>query len=678
MFEIDKLFEEYQRYKFKQFDTYQQRAHDPMFDSVIGYVADVDDMSRMRNAYNVIVPSMQSAMLRDVPRNIPDGFIHANGVGHLPAPLRPGQPVLIRFNQSRSSLPYIDGSFALNGQFELWTKDSIPQLDKKDLTDLALFPSPLPPEAQAVKGNAEVKVHPLILRLSSPTQPPNSATALEVPGTTYITDIYGNVFTYFAGERIVVGKNEQKVNAGARQSMADMPKDEAVKKSLLLKAQMLEKLTHWRSALAGEITIQSPHPASKRQRSDLDQPGDFAGSLSVSQSGISGQFTINTGVKVDTASLKSAFDTIDGISNLLSKASALGGKHLKFIQKVILPLINKLKALWGAANGFGLQQLSFQIDLPFNLKLSISVKFDAKTGKLSIKASLGFGSGTPISGSQPLPLRSEGAVIAGGYERQIDYQIVVRTTVTEYYTSTIYADYPELAGSVPNLNSATVPYTHVARELSDLNFSERPSDALASLVTQYGVPEAYSIVKYLLPLVRYGSLFDFLKIGAVLANKLDTIIITTGITYLGGIEPDDDPNKPRGDIFPEINDLFDTIPKPAVVNCPTLPSEVYQVVRYAQQKDPMALPFLQDYFQIEIPDFLSWLEDINNFMDWLQVQQHAYFAPLYALQQGRILDFFILLIYLKTGVDVRAYPRAYAELDMYVQLAFVQPRIGVA
>lgn len=668
-FEVDKLFEEYQRQKGRQFDTYQHRAHNPMFDSIIGYVADVTEQNRLRNAYSVIVPSFQNAMLRDVPRKIPDGFINANGVGHLPPPLRPGQPVLIRFINNRSTQPYIDGGFTLNGQLELWTQDKIPQLDQKDSTNLALFPSPLPPEAQAVKGDAEVKVYPLILRLSSPTQPKDSATALEVPGTTYITDTYGNVFTYFAGERIVVGKNEQKVTAGSRQSMADMPKEEAVKKAIRMQAQMLESLANWRTSLGGEFTIQTPHPASKRQRSGLE-----SGSLTISQSGISGELNINTGVTYDTSSLQSAFSTVDNITSLLSSASKIGGKQMEFLQKTILPLINKIKGLWGSNGGFGLQQLSFQVDLPFNLKLSVAIKFDTKTGKLSIKAQLGFGSGTPIAGSQPLPLRSEGTLIAGGYQRQVDNQIVVKTTITEYFTSTIYQDFPELDGFRPQtLDSSTIPYTYVSRDLNDLNFGVRPYDALSSLVTQYGVPEADRIIRYLVPLVKYGSAFDFLKIGAVLGDPLQTVVITTGITTNGGITV----NNPS-ELSPEITEIIETVNKPAVISCPTLPDETYRILYLAQKQEREAAESsLATYFQISIPDYASWIEDLDNFLEWALAEQHPFYPALYWLRQGDLLNFFVLLTYLKTGIDIRAYPRAFAELKEYVHLAFVMPRAGV-
>jgi len=674
-FEVDKLFEEYQRNKFRQFDQYNSRAQSPVFNSIVGYVADVDDMSRLRNTYNIIVPSLNNIMLRQVPRKIPDGFINANGVGHLPAPLRPGQPVLISFTNNSTSLPYIDGSFMMNGQLELWEGDKIPQLDTKDTTNLALFPTPLPPEALAIKGDAEVKVHPLVLRLSSPTQPQNSATALEVPGTTYITDAYGNVFTYFAGERIVVGKNEQKAQAGARQSMADMPKQESLKKAIRLQAQMLESMAHWRVALAGEFTIQTPHPEAKRKRNFNN---DTSGSLSISSSGISGQFQTQIG---GTEFLKDAFNKMDQISSLLDLAIQSGNKQLNFLQKVLLPLIRKLKTLWGSASGFGLQQLSFSVDLPFNLKLSVSIRFDVKTGKLSIKASIGFGSGTPIVGSQPLPLRSEGTIIAGGYQRQENPQIVVRTTVSEYVTSTIYQDFPELEGYTPqNLNHNHVPYEYVSRDFNNLNFGTNQEDALTSLLTQYGVRDSYLIIRYLVPLVKYGSAFDFLKIAAVLADPLLTIIITVGLAGNDAFSTTT-PSTTNADTLtqlnPELEEVVSTIIKPGIVQCPTLPDEAYRILFLAQRGDLQgAKEFTQEYFNVLTPDYISWVEDLENFMDWANANQHPFYPALYQLHDGNLLNFFVLLLYLKTGIDIRAFPRAYDELRAYSLLAFPQPRLG--
>lgn len=669
-FEIDKAFEAFQRSKSRQFSEYTSRAYTPILDSLIGYIADVDDLSRLRNEYNVIVPAMANTMLRRVPRSIPGAAAQANGTGFLPQALRPGQTVIIKFLNNRTSLPYIDSALFMNGQLDLWSDGKVPQMDEKDLTDLALLPSPLPPEAQAVKGDAEVKVYPLVLRVSSPTQPSNSATALEVPGTTYVTDSSGNVFSYFAGERIVVGKNEQKQQAGARQSMADMPKDEALKQAIRRQAKVLESLANWRAAVGGEYTVQTPHPAAKRRRAGSSES---SGSLTISENGISGQFETLIG---GTEFLGQAFNEIEGITQLLDQALSIGDGQLDFLQKTLMPLISKLKSLWGSFGGFGLKVLSFQLDLPFNLKLSISVKFDVKTGKLSINANLGFGSGTPIVGSQPLPLRAESGLIAGGYPRSLNTQVVVRTTVTDYYTSTIYTDFPELAGYQPEqLISSNVPYEHVSSDLSNLNFTANPGDAVASILTQYGVSAAYAVTRYLLPLVKYGSVFDFLKIAAVLANPIQTVVITTGVTIIGGFEPIDE-NRPNV-LHPEITEVLQTITKPAIVTCPTLPDEVYRIVYLAQRGEITgATNVALSYFQIQLPNYIAWVEDLDNFMDWAEANHHPYYPALYQLHQGSVLNFLVLALYLKTGVDLRLFPRAYEEFSAYVDVAYPEVLSG--
>jgi hypothetical protein len=671
-FEMEGIFREYQNSKSHQIAGYNQRAHTPILDDVIGYVADVTQSDRLTNRYTVIVPQLNNTTLTQVPRVIPGAYSQANGVGHLPPPLRPGQPVIISFLNNRSSLPVISGTIFTNGQIDRWAGDNPnpPQLDEKDSTNLALFPTPMPPEALAVKGDAEVKVHPMIIRTASPTQPPNSATALEVPGTTYVHDSMGNVFSYFAGERIVVGKNETKKIQGSRQSLADMPNQQAYLAAIRKQAEVLEAMQNWRTALGGEYQLGRPRPASLRSRSTFESGGASGQGLS----SLAGSQELST-----------AMSAIKDITSLLDLASQLGGKQLGFLQKTIIPIIKALAALWGGFDKFGIVSLNFQIDLPLNLQISVSIKYDVTTGNLNLNVQIGFGSGTPITGSQPLPLRSEGGIIAGGYPQVVNPSIRVVVTQEEYTTSSIYSDYPILSGYSPLVLTKrrpgdppvsvgqTIPYQVVARELNQLNFATRPSDAIASLLVKYGVPEADLITASLVELVRYGSPYDFIKIGAVLDLPLNKFVTVALLTSVGAY-----PNGTFNSIDPDITQLVGTLAKPSLRECPPVPPETFPILQHAQSRNlETVTESISSYFQIQVPNVYDWVANLSSYVAWTQQTGHPFYPALATLYRGEIPDFLLLTVYLYTGVDLRRYPRAYNELVAYSRISFPEARVGI-
>jgi hypothetical protein len=322
--------------------------------------------------------------------------------------------------------------------------------------------------------------------------------------------------------------------------------------------------------------------------------------------------------------------------------------------------------------------VSFQIDLPLNLKISLSVKFDIKTGKLTINASIGFGSGSIINGSQPIPLQSENAIIAGGIERSVNPSIVVRTEIHNYEESTIYDTFQELVGYTPQvLNSNNVPYELVSREFNNLDFATTPSDALTSFLIKSGVSKADQVIRYLLPLIQYGSVFDFLKVAAVLADPYEQLIITTGLGDLGAFK-DEVVTQISPAITPQLTDLI-TVVKPATIQCPSLPVETYTVFRRVQRGEPQAASkFIESYFGEEAPDFQTWVEDLDLFLAWTNERHHPFYPALVQLSNGNVLNFSVLLVYLTVGIDLRAYPSAYSELQAYLQISFSPPTLGVS
>jgi hypothetical protein len=649
--EISNVFREYQQTKSLVTSTQNQRVHVPLQNSVWGYVADVSDINRMTNAYNVVVPEMGNVMLRDVPRSIPGAFTQANGVGFCPMPLRPGQPVKVSFMRGGTSQPYIDDSFFINGQVSEWQNGRFPDIDTKDVTGLYIYPRPLPPEVLAVNGEAESTVYPLILRNSSPLQPQNSSTGAEVPGTRMVVDSSSNVYWYFAGQRIEAGQNEVKKVEGPRQSLADMPMHQALKDVQRAELKIAESLAYWRTAIGGRIEIQTPHPDASRQ-----------GVLSSSNSP-----SLTTGLSPSQLpgadAVGNILNTVNSALQGLTKASKEAGLQLNFL-KSLKTAVAVIEAVWGTYNKFGCVQVGIQLNLPANLSISLSISFDFSTGRLSISGSLSSGS---IVQTPSTPLTGEGNIISGGVLAQVDSTIQRRYyEVDTWEQMTIYTSYPELTASSSDPLSPPVVYKPIvnhplpalmASTSSNFNFSSAPEQALLSLLVRLGVPQskAVQITTNLNDLLSDGSILSFIKLAAATGTKAQSVAVTLQLLKLGAIDGSTPDEK-----FTSATQLAQLAVKPSVLQCPPVPSPVLTTLQeaIADPTSPVVSSYLSN-LSMSVPDDATNWVDIAAFLAWLESVQHPFYPALNVLSQGRTLDALVLFVFLSTGLDVRAYIQTY-------------------
>jgi hypothetical protein len=671
--EIDSILRDYRRGKSAQYSSYNSKAHYNIQDSIEGFVSDVTPANRLTNRYNVTVPSLNHTMLRSVPRKSPDGDSQANGVGRVASPLRPGQPVIIKFLRGNSALPYIDGSLHLNGANPDFENEDIPSIDAKDdETGLTLWRTPILPATLAAGGDAETIVWPLIPRSQVPNQGYGSATCLEIPGNTSVTDYRGNCYETLIGQRISNTPNTITETDGTRLSLADLPIQQALAEVARVEASIVEELAYWRSMLNGTYSIITPHPSSTGTIGDLSfSPG--------SSTFLSGNLTIPTGLIIPSLpGNKEASDILDKIDRsvgMLNEASKIAGIQLNFLTDKIQKIVNLVRSVLGSFDKFGNVNLSLNIALPLNLKLSVSIKFDPKTGSISISGSLGFGSG-PAPGTmlraQALPLSSEKGLVTGSPERYRSPGYTVLEEEQTFTTVTIYTRYPSLVKEnntpyLPISFSKNIPYVLVSRDHNNLDFSIRPEEALASILTMYGVSDSMSIVTSLKNLIKTGSIFELLTIISTLSKPKEKIIISAASDLIGG-------GSSGASLL--LEESISTVVKPALINCPLVPYDMIEVSTFIKNNEvEKAVNKLEEYFLEDFPDYYEWERNPSSIEEWIKESDNPFYPAIKELLDGKVYEFLELLIFLYTGLDIEAYPNTLAQIKTYTKTSFSLPML---
>jgi hypothetical protein len=689
-YEIDNIQNEYLRTKGRQFDAYTQKAHTQLKNRVIGYIADVTELNKARHEYNVTIPELNNVLLRAVPVNLPPNYISANGVGLKPFPLRTGQPVVVGFLNGRTTHPVIDGSFFINGQPEIW-ENSGPGIDTKDTTGLSLYPTPINNFSRSKNNEVELRVYPLLTRISG-TQS-SSPVGAEIPGNFIAYDYYGNSFSHNVGQSITSNANSITVNEGEKEHLADTPQKKALLKITTIEREVLEQLAYWRTAVGGKYEISTPHPANKSSKSK---------SLNISSDGISGFLQISTGFKIaDIAGSKRVDELIkkvDNITDILQQANKISNGHLDFLVKNVMPVINFIKQAWSSFNKGGTVNLSFDLPLPLNLNLSVSITYDFKTGKIGISGKLNTVNKTIIPGPLALPLRYENNLLTGVTARETDQTIIIKTLEIPYSETSLYDDYPVLNGYFPNQDTNKIIYELPDRDNSTLNFTENPQDFLITLLQKYGVSNPQKLIKYLVPLVNYGSTFDFLLFSSILATPLEKVLISIGVIYIDSINTQDLPtelnevndlnntntnnsgsviNPNNQELINQVKEVVNLIIKPGQTECTPVTRNVYRIIESNINTSTDFVNYIEQELFEEVPDYLSWQNDLENFLDWLEEKQTQYYPAIRTLFDGDLEGFLLILIFLSTGVDIRAYPQTYSELLTAIKVAFNVPQLGL-
>jgi hypothetical protein len=694
-YEIDNIQTEYLRTKNRQFATYDARAHTQLKNRVIGYIADVSQINKARNEYNITIPEMNNVLLRSVPVTMPAEYVGANGVGFKPFPLRSGQPVVVGFLNGRTTHPVIDGSLFLNGQPSLWLDGKSPSLDTKDITGLSLYHAPYNALSAAQNSEIELKVFPLLSRTSSPLQYSNSAVAAEIPGSYFANDYFGNSYKFNIGQEIKYNPNNFVVNEGVKEHLSDTP----TKKTLLtvssVQRQLVEELAYFRTAIGGKYQLISPHPANASNKSSASNA-----SLLISSKGISGGITLPTDFKVGNITgatqVNNAIDKINQINNLFTTANELSAGHLSFLVNKVSSVINTVKNIWSSFNKGGLLAVSFAIPLPLNLELSVSISYNYASGEISITGGLSFANQTIIPGTQSLPLVSENNILTGVNPVVTDPSIILLSNTNTYSQTSIVLDYPILSTATPNTNN--IPYGLIDPNNNNLNFANNGADILISTLSQYNIPNVINYVTYLVSLVKYGSIFDFLLLAATISPPLEQVIIGIGVVYIdakNNVEiqtniPDAIPSSSSTtnstELINNTTEIIKTITSPGQSDCsPVVYTAVDQLNNAANADIVKITNYINNTLLSTTPNFPSWFENPQSFLDWLQVRnshfypalQTLYTSNLNGVNNNRINDFLLLTIFLNTGVDIRAYPSTYNQLLIASSAAFNIPKIGV-
>jgi hypothetical protein len=429
--------------------------------------------------------------------------------------------------------------------------------------------------------------------------------------------------------------------------------------------------------IGGTYTLVQPHPSSTVKRSLTFSPGSSSNLLS-------GNLTVPLGLSIKSLpgseQVDEILDKVTGAMDLITDASKAAGLHLDFLEKKLGPLVKIAKDLLGSFDRFGTISLSLDIPLPLSLEISLSISFDFSTGKLNIAGSLGFGGGGPAPGTllptQALPLSSEGGFSLGGIPKSKTPGYTVKEETLNITTTTIYTKYPSLYSPVkgeaytPVGDSTTIPYVLVSRDHNNLDFSNRPSEALASFLTKNGVINAGTIVDYLDQYVNNGDLFSFLFIATELAQSpKDKVIISVISDVIGG---------GSSGSTPFLREEIDKIEKPSSLSCPKVSSEVIEsrrLVELNQADDSIAA--IEDYFMEVLPDPINWVEGPDKVIEWLENRDYPFYPAMKELAEGNLYEFLVLTTFITTGLDLEAYENTEDTLKALFNASYPLPKVGV-
>lgn len=195
---------------------------------------------------------------------------------------------------------------------------------------------------------------------------------------------------------------------------------------------------------------------------------------------------------------------------------------------------------------------------------------------------------------------------------------------------------------------APLPYVVPAAEYSALDFANCPNQELASLLVQYGVPNAAPLVREATALADNPHAFaSYTSTLATVATGIDraTLALATAWTL--------------GDAEPPKQTLAISTARPARIECPDLPPPVETLIEVAARREENLEKKFNDYFLVEMPDFNQWTAEPTLVINWLEANNSDLGRSAYYLFDGQIVNFFNEVIYLTTGNDLSLIPDSY-------------------
>jgi len=621
-----------------------------------GYVAFKNVFNNLTGRYNVIIPRMNNALLTDVP--VVTSSAQANGVGVLGPALRPGQPVIVRFNDKTSTQPYIDGSFFLVGNVEDY-QDKPPSIDDKhSRTGRAINPPPMTPHSLSVGGEAAVEVHPMLVREFSPVHP-SSPAAHEIPGLSITNDSFGNTTRIVPGQSIeVLTKSSIQETLGADGSIVDASLKRSMDAFKRTIGEWWKQDQYYATYDAGVYKVQGPHPKIEESEAALSRDPDKVGGLN----------------------RLSKF--LDESMGFLTRDLQLIVRQVKYIISTYQSMSVTVKALWGeeplgvlSSGAEKLPDLSVGDILSFlppdiNAVANQAVQFYSTLATyidgLPPIPGVAGDSGTIVSSLSPRvqklqTLRAEAEILFGAISSLIN--LVALATKKGKSLTPLPEETPEqtivrVRQLLVEEESTCFPITPVALPITPA-VEASPVTELSNTLTLLGVPNSVTFVESLQNLVAEPNVISFL--GAVSASLPPNIQLVTTVVSAQLGAPEDvafvleelrartDPTSSFcGDLAQEFYSVSDS----SVLN-PSVESDLSFMYSYLFVP-PLNLPAL-----IDSPSYLvNWLRGLN---------QPDAADRAQTLLEGDLVNFVSKTVQHHSGVDLDIYPSRKQALSEQLQ-----------
>lgn len=644
MAQIDDILQQHGRSLVRQAGHYYGAGHKEST-SYHGYVAFKSVINNLTGRYNVIVPRMNNALLTDVP--IITTFAQANGVGYAPPALRPGQPVIVRFNDKSSAQPYIDGSLFVVGNTADY-KEKPPGIDDvHSRSGNAINPLPLTAHSLSVGGEASSEVHPMIIREFSKVHGANSPAGIEIPGVSETIDSFGNVTRIIPGQSIEILNNAKIEEVlGADGSLVDASLKSAKEAFTRSVKEWWKQDQFYVTYTSGIYRIGEPHPK-KNENMNI---------------------TATDPKNMEGLSKLSKF--LDQAMGYLTNDFKVVVQQVKYVIQTYERMRITVKSLWGEealgslnVGSEGVPSLSFNEVLSFlppdisrlaNQAAQLYTTLSKYINGLPPLPGISGDSGTIVTSLSPRvaklqALKAEGQILFGAIMSLIDL-IALATKRGQSLNQQEGEDQTQTVLRIRQLvvqeEQICRPVTPITAPSNILQESSTASD-LSYNLSFLGVPQADLLVENLQTLVQTPNIISF--IGAV-SNALPPNLQLA--TVLTSVQLGSDQSIPLQ--LEELRANAD----PTSTFCGDLAESLYF---RAESLVPGAittadLKAVYSYLFVPEPNPQDWVKSPSSFASWIKGLNREAGERAELLLSGDVDGFLFKTVEHHTGVDLDLYP----------------------